>query len=253
MGIRRGWLCGPKFPRHFRCRTRNLPRGQRRLRAARVTGFWSAWWIGKYRRELTGAFTTAPRGSIRTAAKFSCTTKFTLATILRILAVRRVVCICEENYFGRRKFHAWHGKEKWEQLPDGRRFGVYICYEAVFPSEVRQFTANDAELLVTISNDGWFGRTDAPEQHLDMARLRAIENRRWMIRSTNNGYTVSVDPYGREVASIPTDIRGSLNAPYAYRDDMTLYARRGDWLPWLSLLAGLGFVIMGYTVRKKPA
>jgi apolipoprotein N-acyltransferase len=55
------------------------------------------------------------------------------------------------------------------------------------------------------------------------------------------------------VASIPTDIRASLNAPYAYRDDMTLYTRWGDWLPWLSLLAGLGFVIMGYTARKRAA
>jgi apolipoprotein N-acyltransferase len=138
-------------------------------------------------------------------------------------------------------------------LPDGRRFGVYICYEAVFPGEVRQFTVNGAELLITISNDGWFGRTAAAEQHLDMARIRAIENRRWMLRSTNNGFTVSVDPYGREVASIPTDIRASLDAPYAYRDDMTLYTRWGDWLPWLSLLAGLGFVIMGYTARKQAA
>lgn len=136
-------------------------------------------------------------------------------------------------------------------LPDGRRFGVYICYEAVFPGEVREFAANGAELLITISNDGWFGRTAAPEQHLDMARLRAVENRRWMIRATNNGHTVSVDPYGREVASIPTDIRASLDAPYAYRDDMTLYTRWGDWLPWLSLIVALGFVIMGYSARKQ--
>jgi apolipoprotein N-acyltransferase len=135
-------------------------------------------------------------------------------------------------------------------LPDGRRFSVFICYEAVFPGEVRQFVANGAELLVNISNDGWFGRSAAPEQHLDMARVRAIENRRWMIRCTNNGHTVSVDPYGREVASIPTDIRASLEAPYGYRDDMTVYARYGDWLPWLSLLASLGFVIIGYTARK---
>jgi apolipoprotein N-acyltransferase len=135
-------------------------------------------------------------------------------------------------------------------LPDGRRFGVYICYEAAFPGEVRRFVTNGAELLINISNDGWFGRSAAPEQHLDMARVRAVENRRWMIRCTNNGHTVSVDPFGREVASIPTDVRAALEAPYAYRDDMTLYTRWGDWLPWLSLLAGLGFVIMGYTARK---
>lgn len=135
-------------------------------------------------------------------------------------------------------------------LPDGRRFGVFICYEAAFPGGVQKFVANGAELLINISNDGWFGRSAAPEQHLDMARVRAIEERRWMVRCTNNGYTVSVDPYGREVARLATDVRAVLEAPYAYRNDMTFYARWGDWLPWMSLAAGMGFVIMGSFARK---
>jgi apolipoprotein N-acyltransferase len=121
-------------------------------------------------------------------------------------------------------------------LPDGDRFGVFICYEAVFPNEVRRFTQAGAEVLVTISNDGWFGRSAAAAQHLAMARVRAVENRRWLLRSTNNGYTVDVDPYGRIVARLPTDERAALAAPYAYRADETLYARYGDWVPWLSLL-----------------
>ena len=89
------------------------------------------------------------------------------------------------------------------QLPQGK-FGTFICYEAIFPSEVRHFTADGAQLLVTISNDGWFGRSSAPEQHMAMARVRAVENRRWLLRDTNNGYTESIDPYGRTAAQLAT-------------------------------------------------
>ena len=66
--------------------------------------------------------------------------------------------------------------------------------------------------------------------------MRAVENRRWLLRDTNNGFTVSIDPYGRDVASLPTDVRGELDAPYAFRSDLTLYTRWGDWIAWLSIL-----------------
>jgi apolipoprotein N-acyltransferase len=122
------------------------------------------------------------------------------------------------------------------QLPDGT-FGVFICYEAIFPSEVRRFEDNGAELLITISNDGWFGRSAAPEQHLMMAQVRAVENRRWLLRDTNNGFTVAVDPYGRIIDRLPTDIRGVLEAHYDFRSDRTLYARWGDWFAWLCVAA----------------
>ncbi len=69
------------------------------------------------------------------------------------------------------------------------RYGVFICYEAVFADEVRQFARNGAQVLVNISDDGWYGDTSAPWQHLNMARMRAIENRRWLLRDTNNGVT----------------------------------------------------------------
>jgi len=131
-------------------------------------------------------------------------------------------------------------------FPDSGRFGVFICYESIFPGEVRRFVANGAQVLVNISNDGWFGRSAAPEQHVAMARVRAIENRRWLLRSTNNGITESVDPYGRIIAQLPTDVRAALDAPYAYLNDLTLYARLGDWLPWLSLVVSAGFLIANF-------
>jgi apolipoprotein N-acyltransferase len=121
----------------------------------------------------------------------------------------------------------------------GGRFSVYICYEAIFPNEIRRFTLAGAQVLVNISDDGWFGGSGAPAQHLAMARVRAVENRRWLLRDTNNGITVSVDPYGRIVARLPAETRGELDAPYAFRSDLTPYARWGDWLPWLCVVATL--------------
>jgi apolipoprotein N-acyltransferase len=122
------------------------------------------------------------------------------------------------------------------QLPGGRTFGVFICYEAIYPGEVRRFAANGAQLLLNISNDGWFGRSAAAEQHLHMVRVRAVENRRWIVRATNNGYTVSVDPYGRVVEPLPPDVRAAVDLPYDFRADETIYTRFGDWFAWLCVI-----------------
>jgi apolipoprotein N-acyltransferase len=128
---------------------------------------------------------------------------------------------------------------------------VYICYEAIFPNEVRRFTQQGAQLFINISDDGWFGGSGAPQQHLAMARVRAVENRRWLLRDTNDGITVSVDPYGRIVASMQPNVRGELDAPYGFRSDMTIFARWGDWLPWLCVL--LALVLVWMAVRGTPA
>jgi apolipoprotein N-acyltransferase len=133
-------------------------------------------------------------------------------------------------------------------LPGGR-FGTFICYEAVFPNEMRRFVVDGANLLINISNDGWFGRSSAPAQHVQMARVRAVENRRWLLRDTNNGYTVSVDPYGRIVASMAADIRGELDAPYGFRSDMSLYTRWGDWLPEICAVVSLILLLFAWVRR----
>jgi apolipoprotein N-acyltransferase len=111
------------------------------------------------------------------------------------------------------------------------KIGVFICYESVFPGEVRMFTDHGADVLVNVSNDGWFGNSGAPEQHLNMARMRAIENGRWLLRSTNTGITASIDPLGRIVAVAPRNQRTTLNAPYMLLRDRTFYVTDGDWFP----------------------
>lgn len=128
----------------------------------------------------------------------------------------------------------------------GGRFSVFICYEAIFSSEIRRFAKNGAQLLINISNDGWFGRSSAPSQHLMMARVRAVENHRWLLRCTNTGFTVDVDPYGRIVAHYPRFIRGQLDAPYGFRSDLTPYTRFGDWLAWLSLIATIALPLLAW-------
>ena len=126
----------------------------------------------------------------------------------------------------------------------GGPFGTFICYESIFPAEVRRFALHGAQLLVNVSNDGWFGHSAARAQHLLMVRTRAVENRRWILRATNNGLTVSIDPYGRVIASLPTDIRGQIDAPYGFRDDLSLYTRFGDWIVWFSLLVSVFFILL---------
>lgn len=122
------------------------------------------------------------------------------------------------------------------KLPGGFSFATFICYEAIFPGEVRSFANDGAQLFINLSNDGWFGRSAAAEQHLRMARVRAVENRRWLIRVTNNGFTVSVDPYGRIYRLVPPDVRAAANLPYDFRTDKTIYTRFGDWFAWLCVL-----------------
>jgi apolipoprotein N-acyltransferase len=131
---------------------------------------------------------------------------------------------------------------------NGHRYGVFICYEAVFADEVREFSEMGAEVLVNISDDGWYGDTSAPWQHLNMARMRAIENRRWILRDTNNGVTAAIDPYGRVRQSIPRHAVDALPAQFGFRSDVTFYSAHGDLFAWLCVL--LSLVLVFWSARQ---
>jgi apolipoprotein N-acyltransferase len=118
----------------------------------------------------------------------------------------------------------------------GKNYGVFICYESIFGDELRQFSLEGAQVLINISDDGWYGDTSAPWEHLDMVRMRAIENRRWVLRATNTGITAAIDPSGRITATIPRHIRTSVQVAFGYRNDITFYSRYGDWFAWLCVL-----------------
>jgi apolipoprotein N-acyltransferase len=130
--------------------------------------------------------------------------------------------------------------------------GVFICYESVFPGEVREFADHGAQVLVNLSNDGWYGDSGAYAQHLNQTRMRAIENARWILSATNTGVTASIDPYGRTVARLPRKMRGTLVAPYALTSVTTFYTRHGDWFAWLCAIISAGALLTRCGLHTKP-
>jgi len=115
----------------------------------------------------------------------------------------------------------------------GERFGMFICYESIFPDEVRQGPLEGAQFLLNISNDGWYGDSGAWKQHLQQTEMRAIENDRWLLAATNTGMTAAIDPYGRIVGATPRKIRTALAAPFTPISGTTFYTRYGDWFAYL--------------------
>jgi apolipoprotein N-acyltransferase len=128
-------------------------------------------------------------------------------------------------------------------LPVGdHRLGTFICYESVFPNFVRQFAASGAELLINISNDSWFDKSAARLQHLKIARMRAAENRRWLLRSTNDGITSTIDPAGRLLGTLPEYVESASRTGYSYVKETTFYTRNGDWFPIVCAIFGAGIL-----------
>jgi apolipoprotein N-acyltransferase len=114
----------------------------------------------------------------------------------------------------------------------GHRLGVFICYESAFPHLVRQFSKAGADVFVNLSNDGYFGHSEARQQHLLLVRMRAVENRRYIIRATNDGITAVLDPAGRIVKALPPYRELASLVRYGAVETTTFYARHGDWFAW---------------------
>jgi apolipoprotein N-acyltransferase len=128
------------------------------------------------------------------------------------------------------------------------RIGTFICYESVFPGYVRQFAQSGAEVLFNISNDSWFGKSAARYQHLQIVRMRAAENQRWLLRGTDNGITAVIDPAGRVVRAAQEYEELAARFQYRYRTEKTFYTRYGDWFVGLCfLMAGAVSVVAGKT------
>jgi apolipoprotein N-acyltransferase len=136
-----------------------------------------------------------------------------------------------------------HGASRAPLDAGSERLGIFICYESIFPDEVRQFAQQGAQVLVNISNDGWYGDSGAWKQHLQQTRMRAIENRRWLLSATNTGLTAAIDPWGRVVAQVPRKEPTTLLAPYALVSSTTLYTRHGDWFAFLCAIISVGVLV----------
>lgn len=143
-----------------------------------------------------------------------------------------------------------HGAKRTPLDAGDQKLGVFICYESVFPDEVRQFADEGARVLVNISNDGWYGDSGAWAQHLNQTRMRAIENNRWLLSAADTGATASIDPLGRVVAQVPRKERTALTAPYALASATTFYTRHGDWFAYVCAIISLGALSLRFTSAK---
>lgn len=123
---------------------------------------------------------------------------------------------------------------------NGIRFTPLICFESVFPDLCREGVHAGSELFVNITNDGWFGDTPGPYQHAQMAILRAVEFRRWLVRSANSGVSMVVDPAGEVVAQAGLYEECIIIADVELLSGETFYARHGDRPLVLASLALLG-------------
>ena len=128
----------------------------------------------------------------------------------------------------------------------GVRIGAFVCYEAAYPGVVRDL-ARESGLLVNVSNDAWFGDSAAPAQHLEIARMRALENGLPMLRATNTGISAIIDHHGAIIARSPQFEAATLVREVQPRTGNTPYNRLGD-APVLILL---GLVIAGWLLRRR--
>lgn len=136
---------------------------------------------------------------------------------------------------------------------NGHSIGPFICYEAAFPHLVREAADRGAELLVNLTNDGYFGRSAARPQHLLLARMRAAENRRWLLRSTNDGITVSIDPSGRLWDRQEEFRRLAARLRFGWESGKTLYTEWGDWFAWTCLALGVALSLLAQAPVWRPA
>ncbi len=130
--------------------------------------------------------------------------------------------------------------------------GVFICYESIFPELVRKLVNRGAGVLVNISDDGWFGSSSAGSQHFEMARLRAIENHRYLLRATNDGITAIIDPRGEVVQTLPRDREAVLAGNFEYLTGETFYSKHGDVFAWLCVAVSSLIVTLAFAKITKP-
>jgi apolipoprotein N-acyltransferase len=130
----------------------------------------------------------------------------------------------------------------------GHMVSTAICYEVIYPDLIRRFVREGSELLTTITNDAWYGRSSASYQHWDQASMRAVEQGRYLARAANTGFSGFVDPYGRILKKTPLFEPAVVVENVRFITDRTIYSRIGDLVAWLSLAVTAAAVLV--TARR---
>lgn len=114
-----------------------------------------------------------------------------------------------------------------------------ICYESIWGNYVAQYIQQGAQFIAIITNDGWWGNTSGKDQHLDYAKLRAIENRRWVARSANTGISGFINQRGDIIQKTDWWVPAALTQEINLSEELTIYTKNGDILAYLGLLGAL--------------
>jgi apolipoprotein N-acyltransferase len=123
------------------------------------------------------------------------------------------------------------------------RSGASLCLEGMFPHLARQAVRQGAEVLLTLSNDAWFGHPGPARQQLDIAALRAVETRRYLVRAAATGISAVIDPHGRALAETDFDVHRVLDSTVRASHARTPYERWGDAFAWV-VIAGVAFATL---------
>ncbi len=151
----------------------------------------------------------------------------------------------------------WQKGEKQETLNFTARdkkikLGSIICIESIYPDFVRNYAAEGANILAVITNDAWYNYTFGPEQHYQIAAMRAIETRRSIIRAANSGISGFISPIGTSQLRITPYTQSAAASELPLLDTITLYTRFGDWLPMLlSIISIISLIISAFPRAKK--
>jgi apolipoprotein N-acyltransferase len=132
----------------------------------------------------------------------------------------------------------------------GRPANAIICFEAVFPGLVRRFVRHGSQLIINLTNDGWYGDSSAPYQHLAIARWRAVENRRYLLRAANTGVSAFIEPTGRIQVSTGILKQATCNGRFAFIEPQSFYTRYGDVFVFVCVIIACGFLFLALGQRK---
>jgi apolipoprotein N-acyltransferase len=131
-----------------------------------------------------------------------------------------------------------------------RPSNAIICFEIVFPGLVRGFVRKGSQLILNLTNDGWYGDSSAPYQHLTIARWRAIENRRFLLRAANSGISAFIEPTGRIQTSTGILQEAVCEGRFAFIGHLTFYSRYGDVFVFVCAIIACGFLVLAFSPKR---
>ncbi len=138
------------------------------------------------------------------------------------------------------------------QIPgwaDSVKVGGVVCYESIYPDQVAQLTKNGAQLLIVVTNDSWYGNTSGPYQHRDYAKMRAVENRRYVVRAANGGISCIIDPCGRITSQTKMYEATTYTGEVCVSEATTFYTNHPHMITTLCTLIGLIVIAWGLYKR----